>query len=1288
MLLPEEEEYNRRLEELNEIIDVLNAIREELDEWPATYYNEIEILDELLFKIEQNKPQRRTIVEAKSMQGVSIFGAERMDLDEDVKESRENAPVEVDNGSVWFKIVQFFNNSIVGRLFRTSAPAIDSQSTHTVDDTQNESAVEDTSESINDTPEDDFFGSINTNSNMSSTEEKIAEINTTIAKIDKVLGFKIDLESTSTQKFTTLVYNYRHELDDLLNINREQIESIVDEKLSRLIEASNALDEVYDKRMGEGPTGKVIRHEKVTTSVRDDYRQGSWKNVRRTCLDGFQNHLPQDALGTKCRVEFLVGDEWVDIETAKTHKEEIKEVRFVDNGVGYSVDCLYTLGSNKPNEKTSVGQFGEGLKLISVSSVNMGLGLEVQSRNWSAVATSTETTTINTREADKEEKVKYLAFDIKFYDGSPMLGSKTIFHNPTQELIDYALNLPEKIVALRDKEPEYIDKKRRIDIVDTDKGGIIFVKGIHLMDINTFFQYDFKQADVNPDRNSFNNYDYMAELKSFYSRLDDITIMKKLLKKIIEFQIKGNELEKNNPDKASSYWNSEPLEASVWGWNYVSHGDLWQQAFQEVCVEMDLIKEGQKAVILRNDVDKDRKISDEYGVVSSLPEGWKSFLIKAGVKDKRDVIPEYLQEEISTSFSKDVGKDVWNYLRTVIDLVQNHLPNDSNGIVLVRFQTIDGKWHDYTEFPNFKDHGIVAIKVCDTGVGYDYKNLGVIANVKDSNSAGRFGEGLKMVALAILRFQREEKNNQTIEYRSRDWVATPRLKEETLNEGQEREKQILKLVFDVKKDIHPDSKLLKDEYELIFDGRGHWVEPKNIKSKTIIHYPSKKMLQEFRTLGEKILYFSDKKPLHSPGGMYEILDYNSGRVYVKGLLIEKRKDLLFSYNLKDYDIKNRDRNSVDVDDLDRMIRYIYSNTQDKNLILQYLSEAKKCVDEGKSYEYREFNNKLFIQNKSSQASTWIAAFKELFGENAGIISSDNIDFSEIYRAKHLGVKLVPIPPALYKSLEKISGMFGEKIPTYTSLLNQAVEASIPVDEENLTATEKDVLDKLYQLNSVLHAVGEKPAKKIKVFDYPRDYEGKRVSGFCIEGEEDTIHISRSTIRFSLIRAADVFFHECAHMRTGADDPDAAFRDCLSKWLGKLALQACEVVKSFEDGGFYKTDITLSDISAAMKEIGELLKEHEDGKGEKAEKADEEKKDIINPDDEFFLEVTADGYLKGFEDGNDDSPESEESKNSEENSEIKPNPDETPSDNENPDGTPADNENPDENPTGSTLDEIE
>ena len=395
-------------------------------------------------------------------------------------------------------------------------------------------------------------------------------------------------------------------------------------------------------------------------------------------------------------------------------------------------------------------------------------------------------------------------------------------------------------------------------------------------------------------------------------------------------------------------------------------------------------------------------------------------------------------------------------------------------------------------------------------------------------------------------------------------------------------------------EINPKSSLLRDDEQEFRDEDGNWVKSSEIKSKTIINNPSDQMINEFRTLGEKVLAFSNKKPIHTPGVSYDILDYYSGKVYVKGLFVEKRPDLLFSYNLKGFDIKNRDRNEVNNKDIDEMIRNIYKTTQDEKLISKYISEAVRVTQEGKSHRYREFNTRLFIPPRSSQASLWIKSFKEIFGENAGIVSSDCINYAEIYRAKHLGCKLIPIPPALYIALDNLPGMDGEKLPTYKTLVDQAVEASVPVDEENLSTEEKEKLNKLYKLNSILKLVGERPVKKIEIYDYPKDYAGERVEGFYTEGEEDTIHISRNTINSSLTTAADVFFHECDHMITGAEDPEARFRDCLSTWLGILALQVCDLVESVQDGGLYE-DITMSDVREAIKEITDLLSEHKRSK---------------------------------------------------------------------------------------------
>lgn len=165
-------------------------------------------------------------------------------------------------------------------------------------------------------------------------------------------------------------------------------------------------------------TGNVVHTETYDTSILDNYR--NW-GIERICLDGFQNHLPEDSKGTKCFLQFLIDDRWVGYEEALPQKEKISKVRFADDGVGFSSKNLKFLSSQKTSEDLSAGQFGEGLKLISMASVNLGLGIEIQSQNWKAKAYGKPETIMNYRNGEAfEEQRNQLAWDVSTFDGDPI----------------------------------------------------------------------------------------------------------------------------------------------------------------------------------------------------------------------------------------------------------------------------------------------------------------------------------------------------------------------------------------------------------------------------------------------------------------------------------------------------------------------------------------------------------------------------------------------------------------------------------------------------------------------------------------------------------------------------------------------------------------------------------------------------------------------------------------------------------------------------------------------------
>lgn len=955
-----------------------------------------------------------------------------------------------------------------------------------------------------------------------------------------------------------------------------------------LLKASQMLDDVYERHLDEPPTGRVIKTERDGPGILDDYRQSSW-GIERICLDGFQNHLPADSKGTRCYLHFLVDNKWVDCETAKQHRDRIKKVRFADNGVGFTADNLFYLHSTKTSEDISAGQFGEGMKLASIAAVNLGLGLEFQSRNWRALAGSEEKILTNTRNADQEEIRKRLVYDVTTYSGEPINGSRTIFHTPIPEFIDYALQLPEKVLELGKKELEYTSKYG--DIIDTEKGGEAFVKEIYLTTIKSFFSYNFRDADVNPDRNGFHNFSPKNNICQMIAELEDIEIIKKLIRQVYQY----SEQEGLHEKKSLSFWSDlypEELGAtenlnSKLRWASESRikemSDLWKRAFEEVFGTDELGKDGMpKKIILKTDYEIPEYVKetlDDY-VLIRLPENWVETLRKLGVQADKDIVPEYIEEKIKTSLTLDYGNQIWDEQRIMLDACQNHLPTDSNGTaIFLRFQTKDGTWHDYREFEKFEDSEIVKIKIADDGIGYDYKNLGLFASVKThEESTGKWGEGLKMLSAAALR------NGVQMELRSRDWISVPETQTEILNEGQPNEKKIERVVFTIRKKVDKGSKILDDGDNPTQLDYGYTKDKE--KSSTTFVNPTPELIKQFRNVRNNVLAFNPRTPIATANNA-DILDTFSGQLYVRNILIPGNHQLKYSYHLKDFDIETRDRDVIKRESMQKMLRMILENVDDERFIGEFLSNAVSQAQEYSEERFLEFETPFIIGNDTELADKWISVFKKKFGERTAIRRSGDLDMDAYHQAQHMGLDMVTLPDDIARALTGLRGKSGQTIASYREALDAAIKNAIPIKEEDLTEGERTVLEHLYKYNAILNldSTNPNPIKKINIYDYPQDYLGDRAAGFAGYGDE--INISRQTLNSNIINIGDVFFHESGHALTGAKDASPAFRDYLSRLLGCIAARMLPLEQSVEDNGVAQ-DVSLSDIGNILTQLGKIL----------------------------------------------------------------------------------------------------
>ena len=308
----------------------------------------------------------------------------------------------------------------------------------------------------------------------------------------------------------------------------------------------------------------------VETSVTLDYRKKHW-GLERIVLDGISNHLPADSGGNHTHVKLKQKGVWVDLKNVDP-SVETTEVMFEDDGKGYPSHKLSTLRSTKGADVLSVGQFGEGLKLVAAAALRENIQLQYRSRNWWAQPFSKP-------EADDGDSYERLCFRIT-ENGDNIFGSRTVFFNPTADLVAEVLKLPSKVLALNDIYRELHNEKDNFDVTGYEKyfriipslsdfgiedkkinytmpeGGFkfdlsafkfpvryhsriidlgedekaIFVKGIRVQSSRSLFSYDLGIEDINPDRVYANQGVILDEIEALLKGCTNEEVLTNLLK--------------------------------------------------------------------------------------------------------------------------------------------------------------------------------------------------------------------------------------------------------------------------------------------------------------------------------------------------------------------------------------------------------------------------------------------------------------------------------------------------------------------------------------------------------------------------------------------------------------------------------------------------------------------------------------------------------------------------------------------------------------------------------------
>ncbi|MCL2017318.1 MAG: hypothetical protein FWG80_00895 [Alphaproteobacteria bacterium] len=835
-----------------------------------------------------------------------------------------------------------------------------------------------------------------------------------------------------------------------------------------------------------------------------DYKKKQW-GIRRIVLDGIQNHV--DAKGNVW-CQCLIDGNWVNVGLAKFHRDKIKAVRFVDDGeTGYPYERMLVLDSTKADDQSTVGENGEGLKLIALAALREGLDMYCESRNWRG--TPVAFPYIVDKIAGK--KKTWYGVDVQESESMSIRGSRTFFMNPSKNFLYEILNIKSNVLQLNsEEEKRVVFRNKHIEVLDNG-GGKLYNKGFFIQEGRVALSYNFSDIEINTDRNYINS-DWIRKINDYVWRSDELSV-----------DFVGIFLRRSN-------------EMAIEGKHYS------QQDF----IRLDSLTDQNKAII-------QQAFIKEFGEDACIDSGWKipegseplpkivkfntevnDCLVKAGIKTTKDIQPPYHEEHLSTSFVVEENA-YWGAAEIMRDVVQNHLPGGDSGgdKIYAEFLGGDGEWRDLYSTGKISYQDIKAIRIGDNGRGFDWISLKMKSSNKSDtdnsvdNAAGKFGEGLKIVASSALSMQQDmifKSAKNRYGSSGEEWFAIPETEE--YEDNQKKKKALAFKVRTHFKDWE-SSEFKKYFYKYSI-------------SETIFILPKEEIWNEFKTLEKKFLVFRKEKPEYQTEYV-DLLSFNDNALYVRGQLVFENYDLQFSYNLKKFVIKDRDRRQIKQEELSNEIAKFWGSTQDISLISKYLHQAALCA--GYSEEPLEFKSDALVPE---YPDLWIKCFRDKFGDKAVVRSSKDKNETAIAEATYHNATVVSVPPRVYEMLVNLRGKDGDRLITLGIAKEKLLEHK-DVPEDQLTKEQKEGLKFAREL---MEYMGFKYEIKAVDFKIPTTLgcSGNPISlGILVLGE-------------GKLSIANTLIHEVGHNETGAADLDSEFRNWFCMKLSEVVLYLMEIDK--------------------------------------------------------------------------------------------------------------------------------
>lgn len=498
--------------------------------------------------------------------------------------------------------------------------------------------------------------------------------------------------------------------------------------------------------------------------------------------------------------------------------------------------------------------------------------------------------------------------------------------------------------------------------------------------------------------------------------------------------------------------------------------------------------------------------------------------------DFRDKVSENLEVTLSPEYSSNWGQE-----KAIREFVSNALDvtSDENSLELKREE---GNWVLYydTDAKLENEHWVM-------GKHESYKS--------EDKVIGQFGEGIKMGSLAL----HNKGINIKIEGIGYTWYPVV-----------ERSEQFgtpILSVYKVPNDREQGTKItftnLNDED--IRDGKRRFLKFRdNWKVIDSIEWEEKK------EKGENKVYDN------------EIIEFDEGtKIAIRDVIVDAEGNTLFSYNIDDKKIQDRDRDKIKNSDIRKHVKPTIEKTDNKDII-------KKVIDALEEGKKEEEANMGFDPVHSE---IWKKIIKDKFGD-------------KIVRTSHSTVADLN---AENRGYEVIDWGFGNGVLRNLDIPNskdiEGSKGTIPtISSEKLTGVQKENLELAYRSLQHLrkHFWGdENPELKPNKINIAKTFDkadvDENAQGYNNFFGNHKIYIHQDQLK-DPVDATGVMIHEYIHNRTGASDESRRFENIFTDISGMTTNE------------WYGTEEELKTVKKAIrKKAKELGVEEREGITEELEK---------------------------------------------------------------------------------------